>query len=89
MSKKFIGFVSKLYANVNLIVGWNLLQCSINSSRSSFVPSQRKNPSSIYLLYVLSLVSAQAYNMVTFKEPMKIQAYVGATLVHMAVPHNW
>ena len=73
---------------VNLMVGWNLLACSINWSTSFLSPSQREKISSIYRLHSFGLVSLRCISVGSILA-MKILANDTALLVTMAVPFVW
>ena len=69
------------------MVGWKLLQCTMNSFSSSSDPFQMKKMSSMNLLHMCTAAApTQAASNPVSSQPMKMQANVGATLVPMAVP---
>ena len=86
LSRKVISF-SDISA-VNLMVGWNLLACSIKRSTSFLLLSQREKISSIYHLHTFGLVTlcCISFDLIS---AMKILANDTAILVPMAAPCVW
>ena len=82
MSRKLTALVLMLYSKVNFIVGWKLLQCSMNSISSSSDPFQMKKMSSIYLSHTRGLCVANE-RISSSRRPMKRQAPEGAMRVEL------
>ena len=90
MSKKGTIFVSGLSFAVNFMWLWWLFNSLMKVSKSCTLPFQRKNISSVNLLQIFGWIPPYFLcKKSSSSQPINRHAYVGASLVPIAVPIFW